>query len=377
MLSPSSQTNIQWIAHVGYAARGMVYLLAGIFRWSISPIRISLENFNSVKAGRSERDRLVKLYDPRRLNPDVLVFGTSRVKRGIDPRAINGAVYNAGIDAATTTEMNELLRFYIWSGLKPKEIYIEALIYAFTPGSAFSAGRPHPPIKPSWLQVLSDAAAVALSSAAVSTSAQTIAINFSYPAPFAILDELGYAAGPAYHPGTNFVPPNWQSFLPVIYGTMKLDVNAVAALQDMVRFCRTQGIDFKIFAAPMHPISMLSVWQRGGRELYLDWLGAMTAITPIYSYLLLEQSWETRWLQLDTAWSDSSHFSPKIGADILRDLTSPKLAIVVDRENYGAHVSAIERRLRRWANENDKALGESHQYVQWTAPEQPSAGFVK
>ena len=46
-------------------------------------------------------------------------------------------------------------------------------------------------------------------------------------------------------------------------------------MRAMVDLCRAQGIEFKIFAAPMHPITMLSVWRRGARELYRDWLGSI------------------------------------------------------------------------------------------------------
>ena len=68
---------------------------------------------------------------------------------------------------------------------------------------------------------------------------------------------------------------------------MERGQHPIAAMRAMVDLCRAQGIEFKIFAAPMHPITMLSVWRRGARELYRDWLGTLTGIAPVHSYLLL------------------------------------------------------------------------------------------
>ncbi len=80
----------------------------GIYRW------VEIPGFNAAKPAIYHRVRLLKAYEVRRLRPDAVVLGSSRVHLGIRPSHPGWSQrfrrpYNLGFDGATTKEMYHYL----------------------------------------------------------------------------------------------------------------------------------------------------------------------------------------------------------------------------------------------------------------------------
>ena len=80
----------------------------GMYRW------LDLEGFNAAKPAIYHRVRLLKAYEVRRLRPDSVVLGSSRVHLGVRPGHPGWSKrfdrpYNLGFDGAMTKEMYHYL----------------------------------------------------------------------------------------------------------------------------------------------------------------------------------------------------------------------------------------------------------------------------
>jgi hypothetical protein len=100
-------------------AASLLLVAAGAFNAAVDPYGMyrlyEREGFNLGKPAIQQRVRLMKAYDVRRVEPQSIVLGTSRVHLGISPRYETWASlydhrYNLAFDGATTKEMYAYLR---------------------------------------------------------------------------------------------------------------------------------------------------------------------------------------------------------------------------------------------------------------------------
>ena len=354
----------------GLALVAMPQLIVDPF--GVSPISVEIDGINTVKIGRLAHDRLVKPYDPKFLDARTIILGSSRVKQSIDPSILDESdlwpAYNAGIDAATPEELLEALRLRLWLGRsKPEAIFVEALVYAFGSSSAyetFAAGQPR--LVASMGEILQDWTAMSLSLDGLRASYQTVLASMDeqvrraliaprrYRPPFRLVDDNGYAAGPLHHTGVDFAPPEYSRTVPALYGTLQLEEKAVNAYAEIAAICAAADIRLRFFAGPMHPAALVPIWDRGGREFYSAWLQHLGAMAPLYSFMLMKEAWDHKLSDFKAGWSDTTHFSPRLGAHLLSDLTldEPRVGRLIDERSRQEHVAELERRLRAWMRDN-------------------------
>ena len=111
--------NLSRYIFIMVSAACLLLVTAGVFNAAVDPYGMfrlyEREGFNVSKPAIHQRVRLMKAYEVRRLKPQSLVLGTSRVHLGISPRHEGWASlyehrYNLAFDGATTKEMYAYLR---------------------------------------------------------------------------------------------------------------------------------------------------------------------------------------------------------------------------------------------------------------------------
>ena len=128
------------------SAACLLLVTAGVFNAAVDPYGMfrlyEREGFNVSKPAIHQRVRLLKAYEVRRLKPQSLVLGTSRVHLGISPRHEGWASmydhrYNLAFDGATTKEMYAYLKHAHAAGrLEHVMLGLDTYHLSAVPGSA-------------------------------------------------------------------------------------------------------------------------------------------------------------------------------------------------------------------------------------------------
>lgn len=135
------------------SATFVLLVAVGVFNAVVDPYAMyrfyERDGFNVSKPAIHQRVRLLKAYDVRRLKPQSIVLGTSRVHLGISPRHRGWASlyphrYNLAFDGATTKEMYAYLKHAHAAGrLEHVMLGLDTYHLSATPGSTrpdFDAG---------------------------------------------------------------------------------------------------------------------------------------------------------------------------------------------------------------------------------------------
>ena len=123
----------------------LLLVAAGVFNAVVDPYGMyrlfEREGFNVSKPAIHQRVRLLKAYEVRRLRPESIVLGTSRVHLGISPQhatwaSLYGHRYNLAFDGATTKEMYAYLKHAHAAGrLEHVMLGLDTYHLSATPGS--------------------------------------------------------------------------------------------------------------------------------------------------------------------------------------------------------------------------------------------------
>ena len=101
----------------------------------ISPVRIAIAGFNTLKPLQQDYDWIVKRYDVGRNQPTTVFMGSSRIKQSVDPKLFAGTAfapaYNGGLNgSANLAETRAYLRDYLKADKNLHHVFIEAFATA-------------------------------------------------------------------------------------------------------------------------------------------------------------------------------------------------------------------------------------------------------
>ena len=138
--------NLSRYIFIVVSAATLLLVAAGIFNAAVDPYGMyrfyEREGLNVSKPAIHQRVRLLKAYEVRRLKPQSIVLGTSRVHLGISPRHEGWASlydhrYNLAFDGATTKEMYAYLKHAHAAGrLEHVMLGLDTYHLSSVPGSA-------------------------------------------------------------------------------------------------------------------------------------------------------------------------------------------------------------------------------------------------
>lgn len=271
---------------------------------------------DSSRAGRAERDRLVKPFDIRDQQPRSIFLGTSRTKQAIDPSVLANTsispAYNAGIDRASLGEMRALLQDSLREDQNLRNVFIDLHLYQFFVGrpagdeikTMFS---PRPGL------LTSDAIAMARDTVSATIKGQKIKHTVR-------------ADGMQTDPPVYAQPTTWaHSYLKIWKDrdfTVELNEAAFGQLKEINDICTAARIRCVFYIAPISPPVMAALYLSGGLDTFLDWKRRLAAFGGVADFALpYPPFWETgRGSVPLTYWADTSHFSIEGGKLIVSAL---------------------------------------------------------
>ncbi len=376
---------------------------AGTFNALVDPFGmfriVTVDGVNAVKPAIFNRVRLMKAYDVRRLKPRSIILGSSRVHLGLSPAHRSWGpesrpVYNLAFDGATTKEMYHYLRHA--HAVRPLRQVVLGLD-TYHPTTAPSATRPgfnlrllyQPSSAFSRLEALAGDAKLLFNLDTLRESVRTLRSQDQQGTDWFADD--GQRLGPQFfrRPTESYTkhgPRHYFDEIDKLEVRFQLEwriprrpqarraakppeprdaATSLDYIESIVRFCREQGIDLRIFITPSH-VHQLEIaaaagsWPsiENGKRALVKMLAADAAVhgTPIplwdfsgYSDITTEALPPLgSHVEMRYYW-DSSHFKQEVGDRVLQIILSDGPAAPEAASGFGVRLNAdnIDRELEK------------------------------
>lgn len=304
---------------LGFFATVALFLAAFVAMadpYGFNSFGISVLEKDAPRAGRAERDRLVKPLDIRNQQPKSVFLGTSRTKQAIDPTILVntslGPAYNAGIDRASLGEMRALLQDSIREDQNLRNVFIDLHLYQFFAGRPIGDEiRTMLPPRPGLLT--SDAIAMARDTAGAAIGGQKI--------KHAVRADGMQTDPPVYAQPTTWAHAYFKTWKDRDF-TVELNEAAFGQLKEISDICTAARIRCVFYIAPISPPVMAALYLSGSLDIFFDWKRRLAAFGGVADFALpYLPFWETgRGSVPLTYWADTSHFSIKGGELIVSAL---------------------------------------------------------
>jgi len=310
----------------------------------------TIPGINTAKVARNESDRLIKRYDPITLRPKTIIIGTSRVKFAFDPAKVGSVfapAYNAGIDALSISEGQQLLEGYLHDGIPIEHVFFELFLFQFFhswPGRQQEAphGRDG---------AITDFLATSFSGSAVRAAIETV--RASLASNVVVTRENGFRPIARPHNGVGFVPPQWLASAktqsePSSDDEISSPKQPLSLLRDesfrdlekIVEFCRAHNIDLRFFVSPLHPVFA----HTQGKVLLHEWLRRISVLPRVISFLTTEQFRDYELTRPKLYYSDYSHVSFAAADLMIEDL----MAYPNQRYGHVLNPNTLPRIIAEW-----------------------------
>ena len=300
----------------GIGALALTAFAAVVDPFGLSPFSIEIRGINSVKIARGQQDRLYRAYDPLVQRPQIILLGTSRLNRAMDPVLIEALTgkrsYVAGLNGASLGELASLLREWLRRGVPLEEVVVDLYYWRIIP-------RPDNTIAPHRFHRVADFFAVYLSTRMLGAAMDTLAGNragaspkhfrrdgFEEPRPevAARLQEGGF--GKWWETASRLVKP--------------IGPDDLAPLFEIRDLCQRYQLRCRFMISPIHPYRLAAFQQDGTWEVLVEMKEKLSAIVPLHDFSRFDPELFHRFCRPTTAWLDPGHFSPETGGRIVRVL---------------------------------------------------------
>lgn len=342
--------------------------------FGLMPFAPTISGFNTTKAARNERDRLIKRYDVASLRPKTVIVGTSRVKFAFDPEKVGGPfapAYNAGIDALLISEARHLLEGYVRDGVPIKHVFFELFLFQFFhswPGRQHDTliGRDNTFADLLSTTISGGAVRAAMETLSASRALEVVATqkNGFRPIEVVATQKNGFRPIAWPHNGVGFVPNQWlasmrkkvesssenKMFAPDPPVSLLRD-EAFSDLAKIVELCNAHNIDLRFFIGPLHPVFAYTQ----GKVLLHEWLRRISTMPQVISFLTTPEFRDYELTRPKLYYSDYSHVSFAAGELMISDLMAyPNLRYgrVLNSTTLPEIIAEWDDQLSAWAKLN-------------------------
>lgn len=301
--------------------------------FGLSPVASNLGGINEIRTERKDVDRQVKPVDVLNRAPRTLIFGSSRIKEGIDPTALDatelGPAYNFGVDFAGLSYAASTMEWLLPKAPSVKNVVIE--VYA----PHFFDPSPVPPVRTA--DVLQDVTAMYFSWNAVFASFKTVMKNRFYNGHTHYLHPNGQVEmwpTDMQHDAEQFMKKSAH----VYKGSpSEIGEEQFALLDRILAACEENGARCIFVFPPVHPLHLATEWILGRWPLMEEMKRTVTERGTAFDFTLLTPySYEPLASQMNY-WFDVNHFTPPVGSVMLKTIAgSPP----IDRpEGFGIRLT--------------------------------------
>lgn len=295
MSNPEARRYLTWAA----AATAGFIALAGAVNVLVDPYDVfryvQIHGFNTDKPAIENQVRLAKAYQIRKLKPEIMVLGNSRVEMGLDTerrsREIGRQIFNGGLPGSTIYELHRYLQHAAAIG-SLKEVLLALDIFSFNTQLPASQNdflesrlmmRADNKPTPLWdVDRINDLFNLVVAWPTVERSVQTVAlqgtpgVSTRTSTGFDPLDEVSFLAGADTYADA-FRRKDKNYFRRGLKRGMSLAASAhwpngsMIELRRILELCREKNIKLTLFIHPYHAHVLEILALAGQWETYEEW----------------------------------------------------------------------------------------------------------
>jgi hypothetical protein len=386
------------------------------FNYTINPYDIyeslAIDGINGNKPQRENRLRMFKAAAVERLRPSVIIAGSSRANRALDPRHpawSEKPVFNLAIPGTSMVEIRHFLEHA--QSVRPLEQVVLAIdFFAFNglraPPSTFRSDRLRgAPSREYAFARASETAATLFSLDAVKDSITTMLLQAT-PCGRNLWLEQTRADGFRHHEGcrrhkqyevfrvgiSGFLKEDqWgvSVYRPYNFENPKGSLSSLEEFEKVVQTAYHAKIDMKVVILPVHAWQLEALWATGLWQTYELWKQEVLAILresagdrvafPLWDFTAYNARTTEAVPDGDDAevkmkwFVDASHMSPEFGASVLDKILGTNgsngaeslghFGKLLTAENIDDHLAHIRRERARYAQLNEARLEEVYRLV--------------
>lgn len=334
----------------------------------ISPIQIAIKHVNELKPLREGQDRQVKPYDGWRLQPRTIFLGSSRVKQSVDPKLLDGTpyeqAYNGGLNGVMDFgEFKFLVAHYLRTDRNIRNIFIEIFPTALI-GTRVNTSA-------GFERYANDFVSVFMSWNGLRYSLRTIRFNLdaSEQATQQAIEASQESVRGGYEP-IALAPhhfsvkniPNAVLHLNILRRGATIDPNVFIAAAEIVRICKSYGVDCRFFLSPLHADVLLAIEYFGLWHELEKLKRGLAGLAPTYDFTRFNNLLDER-VGPVVYWPEAFHYSPALGALTVKAMTGRRTVDMpdnfgraLDSHNVESEIIASRHEVDDWAGKNRSTL---------------------
>jgi hypothetical protein len=367
----------QWIAFELLFAFWIILplFIIGGFNFLIDPYGVynqffTLRELNDYKPNKEDNDRLYKAIDIIHLQPNTILLGSSRVKRGLDPDhpALNDfpPVYNLGLNGANIYEIRRYLEHTLVNNPRLKRVILGLDFFTFDRHIKNQPGFAEYRLEKKQISG-QDAINTTFSLDTLASSQETILANFDTPKSDQFSAHKGFLPYFKIHDGNTEIRFQGSTKLFFIeHQNYQLSAKYMEDFKTIVKLCQQNKVELIVFISPSHGIRLQSIYASGKWSVFEEWkrqiVELMGSVWDFSNYNLVNREELSEKMNY---YVDDSHYTKPIGDWVLNRILGyqdeevpPDFGVLLTRDN-------LDRVLAKNRQDRDQWQQEYPQYVEF------------
>lgn len=342
----------------------------GLFNVALDPYGVFdspiVTGINQSKPRKGNNDRLFKATDIIRIKPATLLFGSSRVRQGLDPTyeglKDKQPAYNLGLNGANPYEQLRYLQHAIANNKNLKTVILGIDFFMFNAYNENQPGFTEDRLEKQSIS-LQDTMNVVFSIDALSSSLETLdsSRNTQNKQGESLKGFMPYKDIDRSQKLTDWRFVNSYQVYFKNHDKFKLSEQYIADFKTFVETCKQHGITLKVYISPSHATDNEAIRATGHWSTQEKWKREIVKIVPVWDFSGYNSITSEPIKAGMKNYADSSHYLENIGNLILNRVLNyqtkslPKdFGVLIKPENIESHLAKIRTDRENWLIKNSK-----------------------